>query len=372
MSNRSSGEGTISKRKDGRWQASLQVGGVRHTVYGKTQREARNKLRDLQRQADKTGSLPTPGKRTVNDLLDAWLNNAPNLKPSTIARYRWFLDTGARPEIGELRIDRVTPDRLQNLYAHLTPSVSEKLHRILHRAFEIAVLWRWLDTNPCDRVLKPAYNTPQKTLWNSAELVTFLNGTENHWLNPLWTLLVGTGCRLGEVLALDWEDIGWENKSITVRRTLNRIDGAWVLDVAKTNSSVRTITLPDFSANALQRQKQLQDSWKEAIGSEWEEWNLVFTGETGKPLFASTIQHALKRECNRLNLPIVTPHSLRHLHASLLLDEGVPIPAVSARLGHANPQVTMKIYAHALPGQDKLAADAIRKAMNNGKGTRDD
>ena len=124
--------------------------------------------------------------------------SAPDLKPSTISKYRWFLETYARPAIGNLRVDRVTPDRLQQLYSDLTPAVAEKVHRLLHRAFAVAVLWRWLVFNPCDRVLKPVYKAQQKTLWNHVELEAFLENTADHWLYPLWVFLIGTGCRLGE------------------------------------------------------------------------------------------------------------------------------------------------------------------------------
>ncbi len=114
-----------------------------------------------------------------------------------------------------------------------------------------------------------------------------------------------------------------------------------------------------LSPTRLHRQKTQQDAWQDAAGSSWQSDGFVFTGETGKPLFRSTVEHAMKGECTRLGLPAVTPHGFRHLHASLLLDEGVPVTAVSARLGHANPQITLRIYAHALAGQDKLAAQAI-------------
>lgn len=359
MSKRGHGEGNLYQRKDGRWQASLQIDGVRRTIYAKTEREARAKLRDLQREVDEAGSLPAAGRRTVNDLIDTWLGSAPDLKPSTLACYRCFLDAYVRPAIGDLRLDRVTPDCIQRLYADLSPSVGEKVHRVLHRAFAVAVMWRWLASNPCDRVLKPAYKAKQKTLWTHPELDAFLKNTADHWLNPLWVLLIGTGCRLGEALALRWEDVGPDGSTVTISRTIHRLDGVWVFDTTKTDNSVRTVALPDMAAAALLRQKQQQVGWQEAAGVAWEEWELVFTGEKGNPVFPSTIQHAFKRECERLNLPILTPHGLRHLHASLLLEKGVPITAVSARLGHANPQITMKIYAHALPGQDKRAANAI-------------
>jgi integrase len=107
MSKRGHGEGTLYQRKDGRWEASLQVNGVRRKVYGKNEREARAKLQDLQRMAITEGSLPDPGRRTVNDLLTMWLDSAPDLKPSTISKYRWFLDTCVRPALGDIRLEKV-------------------------------------------------------------------------------------------------------------------------------------------------------------------------------------------------------------------------------------------------------------------------
>ena len=191
MSNRSPGEGSIVQRRDGRWQASLQVNGTRRTVYGKTEKEVRGKSRSLQRQADTNGILPGTGRRTVSELIDAWLTSAPNLKVTTVNQYRRFYDTYARAPLGDVRLDRVTPDKLQRLYASLTASVAEKIPRILHRAFAVAVLWRWLPSNPCDSVLKPAYKPNRPTLWTRVELDTFLDGTAGHWLNSLWVLLLG-------------------------------------------------------------------------------------------------------------------------------------------------------------------------------------
>ncbi len=357
---RKRGDGSIIQRRDGLWQVSLQVSGTRRTAYAKSEREARAKLRALQQQVATDGALPTPGKRTVGDLIDAWLTSAPDLKPTTVARHRYFFNAYARAALGNVRLERVTPDRLQRLYASLTPSVAERVHRILHRAFAVAVLWRWLASNPCDRVLKPVYQPQRRELWAHAELQTFLDGTAGHWLQPLWLVLLGTGLRLGEALALTWNDVGL-GVAVTVNGTLQRLDGAPIVTTPKTPSSARTVIVPSEVTAALQRQKTQQDAWREAAG--WQDAGFVFTGQTGQPLHGSTVAHALKRECARLGLPAVTPHGLRHLHASLLLHEGVPVTAVSARLGHANPQVTMSIYAHALAGQDAQAAQAIGRAL---------
>lgn len=363
MARRNNGEGTVVQRKDGRWQASIRHLGARRTVYGKTEREARAKLRELQRQIDTTGALPAPGRRTVSDLIDAWLASAP-LKPSTVAQYRQIFDVYARARLGSVQLARVAPGHIQALYATLTPSVADKVHRILHRAFAVAVLWRWLPDNPCDRVLRPTYKPARKELWSRAELDAFLTGAAEHWLYPLWLLLAATGLRLGEALALRWSDVGLGGVALTVAGTLHRSGGGrWTISSPKTAAGVRTVILPPVAIEALAVQRDRQDAQRDTAGHAWQEHGLIFTGETGQPLYASTVQHALKRECARLGLPPVTPHSLRHLHASLLIHSGVPITAVSARLGHSTPQVTMTLYAHALPGQDTLAAQAIAVAL---------
>ncbi len=362
MARRGNGEGSVSQRKDGRWQVGIRVNGIRRIVYGKTEREARAKLRELQRQIDTTGALPNPGRRTVAELIEAWLDSA-SVKPVTAAQYRMFFDTYVRTELGSTRLINVTPSTIQRLYGKLSPSVGTHVHAVLHRAFAVSVVWGWLPSNPCDRVLKPVHRAARKTLWTRAELDTFLDDTAGYWLHPLWVLLIGTGCRLGEALALRWDGVGL-GVALNVDGTLHRLDGDWVVSEPKTPNAVRTVLLPTAVTDALHRQKTQQDAWQDAAGSNWLGDGFVFTGETGKPLFRSTVEHAMKRECARLDLPLVTPHGLRHLHASLLLDGGIPVTAVSARLGHANPQITLRIYAHALAGQDSLAAQAIGSVLD--------
>jgi integrase len=213
--------------------------------------------------------------------------------------------------------------------------------------------------NPCDRVLKPAYQSNRPNLWTRSESDIFLEATAVH---PLWVLLLGTGCRLGEALALRWDNVKL-GLAVTVDETM---DGEWIIGKPKTAGAERTVMLPATVTDALQHQKTRQATWQEAAGPDWQENAFVFTGKTGKPLHRSAPAHALKRECEHLGLPPMTPHGLRHLHASLLLDEGVPITAVSARLGHANPQITIKFFAHSLAGQDRRAADAIGEVLTKG------
>ena len=369
----SPGQGTIVQRKDGRWQASIMLNGKRRTVYGKTKAEAVRKLAQLRGQASSCGTLPDPGKRTVNDLLDLWLETAaPTLKPRTLANYNAFCNAYIRPTLGNVRLSRLSPDQLQSLYAHLQAQghrrTAQIVHNILHRALQMAVLWRWLPENPADRVLRPSYRPRRKELWTAEELAAFLAGTREHWLHPLWVFLTTAGCRLGEALALRWEDVDLQAQAAHISRTLHRIAGQWVFTEPKTKSALRVITLPPEAISALRKQKAQQSAWRLRAGPEWQDHGLVFSGLHGQPMQQSVVNHALQRECARLGLPVLSAHAFRHMHASLLLSQGLPLTQVSRRLGHANTNITATIYAHALEHADEQAARAISRVLAAGGG----
>ena len=356
----------ITKRADGRWQAQLQVNGIRKTVYGKTKAEVQEKLAVLHRQA--AGGLPNPGKRTINDLFDHFLDTVrPTLKPRTVADYEKLAHRYIRPAIGTVRLSRLNPDHVQVLYRDLQAKGLERapsqVHRLLHRVFHLAVLWRWLAENPCGRVLPPTYRAPRKAVWTPDELRAFLDGarTDRHFL--LWLFLLTSGCRLGEALGLRWDDVDWQAESVVIRRNLQRIDGAWVETTPKSAAGTRRVSLPKEGIEALRLQRTRQAEARLCAGAAWVDCGLVFTGDGGQPLHPSAPQHALPRLCERLGLPRVTPHGLRHLHASLLLASRLDIPLVSARLGHATPSITMSIYAHALGNADRQAAEALGRAL---------
>ena len=199
------------------------------------------------------------------------------------------------------------------------------------------------------------------------QLQTFLKGTADHWLSPLFVLAIASGCRLSELLGLLWKDIDLRTATITIKRNLPRIGGQWIGGTPKTRAGERTVTLPAEGVRALQRQRTQWAGWRLRAGRNWEDWDLVFTRGCGAPLYGTTVAHALRRECDRLGVARMTPHQLRHLHASLLLGKGLPVPAVSRRLGHGNAAITLAVYGHHLPGQDEEAAQAIGKAISTGR-----
>jgi len=358
---RSPGEGSITRREDGRWQAALQVAGHRQTVYGRTRAEVVAKLDALKREVISAGRLPDPGNRTLNDLLDAWLDaKSPTWKASTLAYYRDIAVRYLRPSLGHVRLAHLSSARIQRLCSSLQQEghhrTALKAFRALSQALALAVRWGWLGHNPCKRLDPPRYRPERKAVWSPDQLRAFLEGTRDHWLHPFWMVAVCSGCRPGELLALEWGDVDFGEGALHITKSAQR-----VVSTPKTRSGVRRITMPAEAMAALCRQA----AWRLAQGSGGD---LVFSGKRGGSLSASTVEGAMYREVCRLGLPRLTPHGLRHLHASLLLAEGVPVPEVARRLGHASPSITMAVYAHVTRRDDSAATEAIARALGGERG----
>lgn len=355
----------ITRRQDGRFSASYQVNGRRAFIYGKTEADVRRKLSELHHQTAVAGSIPTPGRRTVNDLLDAWLDVArPSLKPKTVVGYedtaRWYI----RPVIGDVRLAKLEPIHVQGLYADLSrrglARIPAQVHAVLHRACKLGVMWGWLAVNPCDRVLPPKYKPARKRMWTPDETAHFIAGVAERRHGPLFTFLVFTGVRLSEALALQWDDI--EGDTVTIRRSVQRLRGEWVATTPKTDAGERTISMPSPLLAALHLERVRQAERRLRAGTSWSDRGLVFATIRGGHIGKDQVAGVLRTECDRLGLRRLTPHGCRHLSASLLLSERVPLPNVSRRLGHANPGITARVYAHVVRG-DEDSARALERVL---------
>jgi len=366
---RAKGEGSICQRSDGRWQASIQLDGQRRIVYGRTRSEAVAKLDELRRQADAAGVLPQPGRRTLGELLDAWMETkGPLWKARTLADYQATADRYVRPAMGSVLLNKITPERIARLLAsyqrrgqHRT---ALKVYRLLAQALGLAVRWAWLGANPCGRVDAPRYQPERKELWTPAELAAFCDGTRDTWLWPLWMTAICSGCRLGELTALCWSDVDTARGTLSISKSVQRIHGQVTVSTPKTAAGRRVVTLPTMAVAALLRQWGWQQEQRGRLGERWQAGELVFSSPRGRALSQRTVEHALGRECRRLGVPVMTPHMLRHLSASLLLSRGIPIPDVARRLGHADASITLRVYAHSVAGGDEQAAAALGMALD--------
>jgi integrase len=355
----------ITQRADGRYVATLQVHGKRRFLYGKNEREVQKKLDALKRDTVIVGALPTPGRRTVNDLFTSWLDACrPTLKPKTVLGYENTAEWYIKPTIGSVKLTQLEPAHVQALYGRLASKghvrIPAQAHAVLRRACRLGVLWGWLVTNPCDRVIAPRYRAKTKDVWSADDTARFLAATSQDRHGALWSFLVYTGARIGEATALRWDDLN--GNSVTIRQAAHRIRGEWSVTAPKTHAGVRAITLPNAVVTMLRQERARQAVRRLRTGAEWQDGGRIFSNDRGGILHPSMTAHALRATCDRLKFARLTPHGLRHLSASLLLAQNVPLPNVSRRLGHANPGITARIYSHAVSNDD-LAASAMEQAL---------
>ncbi|MGE4055760.1 MAG: site-specific integrase [Vicinamibacterales bacterium] len=177
----------------------------------------------------------------------------------------------------------------------------------------------------------------------------------------LWTLAALTGARKGELLALSWDDVDLDAGQFHIRRSLRSVKaGEPEYTEPKTVRSRRTL---DLAPDAVLSLRAHWDRQKFHAGTMWDGWNphrLVFVSKLGTPLYTDNVTRAFKAALARADLPTATRfHDLRHGAATLMLEAGESVPTVAEYLGHATPAVTMTVYAHAVPGSNKRAAERL-------------
>jgi len=354
----------VFRRKDGRWVARLTRAGKRKDFYGKTRKEATERASAYLRTIG-ARPLPTPGRLTLEDVFRAFLE-ATDLRPRTRADYedvaRRHLSQLLRRPLARLEtldvLDAITSVRGK-------PRTALKVYRLLHRVLGFAVRCGYLADNPTDRVTPPGYRPGRPEAWNPDQVRAFCAALDGHPLRALFLLLLGGGLRWSEVAALRWCDLDLQAGRVHVRRSLHRVRGDWVETAPKTRAGLRSVALPQEVVQALRqhRLRALEVALRE--GRPWSEEGLVFCSASGTPLHHRRALEALRRVCRRAGVPEVGLHALRHQHASLLFAQGVSLPDVARRLGHASPAVTAAIYAHAL-AEDRRLAEVLQKTLEGG------
>jgi integrase len=222
----------VRQRKNGLYEARLQRDGRRYSVYGRTEREVLAKLAELERKLA-IDQAPPPGKLTVEELCQRWLETErKRWKPRTAHDYQWHLERYVYPVIGQVRLAKLTPDRLQRLLDSIPGRAANSVYRILHRCFSVGIRWGYLAANPCDRVIPPVYQPPPVELPDADNLARLfwhcLESDDDY--APLIGLTLLTGLRLGEVRSLRWDDVDLETGRINVFRSTQKVGSQWVDD----------------------------------------------------------------------------------------------------------------------------------------------
>ena len=359
------GGGTIRQRPDGRWEARYTLGidpgtgkQIQKSVYGKTQREVRQKLTAITAEID-SGMYQEPCKMTVNEWLDIWLKDYQiGVKDSTAYLYERQAKLYLRPALGNISLETLKAHTVQRLYNSLSqehdgqPALSAKtiknIHGVLHKALQQAVLLNYIRYNPTTACVLPKIVKKEihpLTDQQTAQLLNLLKGSK--YEIPL-TVDLFTGLREGEVLGLGWEHIDFQAGTLTVKRQLRREQkkgGEYYFSPPKNNKS-RCLTLAPSVIQLFRLQKLEQNSMRMEAGDAWEEHGLIFTNQTGGYLSYRTVYDCFKRIVRNIGAPATRFHDLRHTFAVASIKSGDDIKTVQENLGHATAAFTLDVYGH--------------------------
>jgi integrase len=330
---------------------------------GKTRREVQEKLHAALNE-QKQGMLTTGPKQTVKDYLNYWLEiHSAKLKISTYALYKGHLDTHIIPALGHIQLQKLTVDQVQAFYTkllknELSAGTVRVIHAILFVALKDAVKWKRLAVNVCTAVTLPRLAQRERQPLTKEQALQLLEAAKGNRLECLLTLALATGMRLGEILALRWDDINLEERTLRVAHTARYVSGFGMIESEpKTESSRRSIILPQFVMDILKQHRAYQLETRLKAGAAWQEHGLVFPNTYGRYLSRTTLYSFFKKLLREAGLSDMHFHDLRHSAATILLSMGVPAKVVQQILGHRNISTTLNIYGHVLPEMQRDAMD---------------
>ena len=354
----------ISTRKRGNtWEYSFEIGKIngkrkRYSKGGfRTKKECLEAGTKAKAEYDGTGEVFKASEITLNDYMDEWYNSyiVPNCKPLTIATYERTIRVQIKPYFGNIKLKNITPKICQEFMNHLQAkgiaySYVKMIRVILHGALEYAVFpLEYIKSNPSKLIkvkFKDNFNRKQKieSITNDEFnlIINSLKPSIDYFKIPLY---IGwyIGCRCGEALGLTWDDIDFENKTISINKALIRVNGQHFINTTKTKYSDRIVLMPDALIDILKEWKTTQE--KTAKNSGVPIPNIVCTNRQFKRVTNSYVTSRCRTISHELGIDFHF-HLLRHSHATLLIQNGASIKDVQLRLGHGTIKSTLDIYTH--------------------------
>lgn len=339
----------------------------------KTMKEAKQAERNLLLDVEENGlpSNQSDGFQdpTFEELAQLWLENyKTTVKPSTFENVKSKVEKMTEEHFEGLKLKKITVAYCQRVVIELSKTYVLYNHylSVINRIFKYAVLMDILDSNPFDKVIKPKSRQVQRkgNFLTKEELKEFLKLAQTatlSYFSPLVHLMSYTGLRQGEALALKWSDIDFENKKITVNKTAVRIKEKQTLQTPKTKNSKRVISIDPTTLSILKSWKKDQIKIYFKNGKHFEgDDNFIFTNQRADWVHIHNFIPYFKRFIADHKLKQITPHGLRHTHASLLFNAGVEPKNISDRLGHSTVQITLDLYTHITEEQ---RTDTVEKLL---------
>lgn len=381
MSRAAKGEGSIFPNPAGGWRGYITVNGRRKYSSGTTKSEVAQKLRELKNQRD-AGVLTLGRAPTTSAWLAHWLAaKKPSLKIKTYETYRDTITWYVPAWLGDVRLDKLTAEHLEQAYdvlreRGLAESTIGKLHGVMRGALKVARKRGHVGFNAADLVVSPPSSKAARVEpFNEADLGRIYEEISGTVHEARWTFALELGPRPGEVIALEWPDVNFDEESITIRQQLQTIDGKLrLVKYAKTDSGQRKVPLPPYLAEIFRqhRERQLAAMSKAKTWGGWHDldepsetihaWVFPSQSEPGQPISPSGDNHQWGRILERAGVAHTRRYTCRHTAASRMIAAGIDLTVVAEILGHANIQMLVKVYAHALEDRKRLAGAVLDMA----------
>lgn len=370
------GEGTLFKVEGRGWRGYITIDGQRRYFSAATKAEAAAKRRELIHQAA-TGELSTGRAPTIQEWLEHWLTITEHShKPSTHTTYQGYIANYITPELGKLRLDKLTLDRLEQFYAKLqaagySGSTRHQIHSILRVALKHAVWRGHIARNVAALIQAPSPSKRRTETLSDADREALYKALEGHRYEARWLLGLDLGLRPGEATAIEWRHVDFNAHTLTIEQQIIQVRGRGAIleSSTKTGNGARTIVLPGYILEALQRTRQRQLEEMAMLGDEWKPWSpdgeahsFVFTQLNGQPLRPGLDTTIWKKLLNDAGLPPTRRYTARHTAISALVaNPAADIATVSEVAGHANPAFTLAVYTHAIDERKTALAASLER-----------
>jgi integrase len=372
--------GHIRRRGKQSWELKFDAGSdsvtgerrIRYSSFKGGKREAEIELARLV-SANAAGEGVDPSKATVGEFVARWDQDwaSINVGAKTLERYRQILKLNAVPHIGTMRMQKLRPVHLNELYAKLQRAGGHggrplsarsvgHVHRVLHRALGHAATWGVVAQNVAALVGPPPVPHVEVTILTEGQIGATLRHLQGRTLRPIVSFLLDTGARRGEALALRWKDLDLDRGTVRIERSLEQTKAGLRFKAPKTKNGRRNVSISPWLVAELRAHRTRQQQRRLSLGlGRAPDDSLVFArwdGATRAPhwltqKFAMAMA-ALQIDC--------TLHGLRHTHVSKLISSGLDVLTISRRIGHASPTITLSVYGHLFSNTDARAAEIMQ------------
>ncbi|MBC9786527.1 site-specific integrase, partial [Heliobacterium chlorum] len=370
------GQGSVYRRKDGYYVAQVHVGQDENgkAKYARKTFKAESDAlvwRDKAIVEYRLGTFIIPSTVTFGEWMDIWLEQyaRPNVRPKTYECYEYISRLHLKPKLGNMKIQSLQTTQLQKLLnekrqSGLATRTVELILTTARTALKQAIHDELINKNIADYVRKPKPSPKQISVFTLDQMKEFMFIAEEDRLWIAFKLLLGTGMRVGELLALKWGDINLERGHIDVTKGTVLVKNEngpnkthQIIQEPKTKNGYRRIPITEDLVRQLKRWQVLQYIERMAEGEDYEDDGLVVTTKKGRMVSQRNLATKFHRLLAKAEIPKTNLHSLRHTYATRLLEAGVHPKVVQELLGHGSIRITLDTYSHVLPDVKKQAID---------------